>query len=119
MKKRIKSIALMALFIFALVHLALDFVASDGFHYFAERQSRLFLAIAIGVVGGLIAIVYNWFSLRTRRFITICMWGSAAIFSTVITCYISHALAVLALWPLAASLIFWLFFYHSFKKRAA
>lgn len=67
MKKWIGTVLLTAFCFYMLRGAFHDFIDSDGIHYFIEKPARMVFVLAIGIAGGLGALVYEQFSLPLRR----------------------------------------------------
>jgi len=134
MRKWIGPILLTAFSIYEMANVFRDFIASDGIHYFVRQPSRLLLVLAIGVAGGLCALVYERLSPRVRCLVKLWAFALAAVSSFLFASYLYYEFhfglmtkppvlyvprffEVVPLFPLGASLFFSLFFYLNLKRK--
>jgi hypothetical protein len=75
-----------------LVH---NVIANDTIHYFSEQPLRLWLVAAIGVVGGVTALIYYRLSSKIQRRLKLFTLGSAAGILTLFGCCLAYGSVVL------------------------
>jgi hypothetical protein len=130
MKKWIAIVAITAFAIFAVVDTIRDFIANDTVHYFAGQPHRLLLIAAIGIVGGIAALLFDKLSPRLKRSVKLFAMGSAASFPTLFAVWFLFELAdlppqfggsrIFAFMPLilgSVAALLWFEFYQIFKSR--
>jgi hypothetical protein len=84
-EKIIAVIALAWFAIFAVWDTVHDFTANDTIHYFAKQPGRLIWVAVIGIVGGLVAFIFDQLSPRGKRIAKLVVLGIGASSMMVLT----------------------------------
>jgi hypothetical protein len=141
-KKWLAIIAIIAFVIFAMLDITNEFVTSDPVHYFSKQPRQMLLVVALAMVIGPAAFLFDRLSPKSKRTAKLVTLGGAAVGLTVFTGVLSfdwlrlwlsfvsmkdthafvHAppfafVVFPLLCPAAISVILWFWFYYTFRRR--
>jgi hypothetical protein len=129
MEKWLAIIAVIACGFFIVSDIVRDFINDDPVQYFMAKPKRLLLVAAIAIVGGLLTLIYDNLSPRSKRRVKLFALGLAAGCMTLFIGYLafvmhalrpfsgSYSFALIPLCLCACAVTLWLEFYRSFKSR--
>ena len=96
MKKWSVIIAAALVGVWLVVSTIREFFANETIQYFSAAPYRLLYVAAIAVAGGVVALVFDRLSPRTRRNVKLFSWGGAASILTVFWCHMLYQTASLS-----------------------